>query len=126
MQTEFFIEINNNGKKESWLFTFNHRAMYTLKVTSGVEPFVFLVDNSPGYERVILLAYAASESFRRANKINISFEDFIDGEYLPRYTSEEWIRLAAKLEELIKETFPEIALVKANAITEKSRLQEKA
>lgn len=124
MQTEFFIEINNNGKKESWLFTFNHRAIYTLKVISGVEPFVFLVDNQPGYERVLLLAYATSESFRRANKINISFNEFVDGDYLPRYISEEWIRLAAKIEELINETFLEIALVKANAIREKS-LQEK-
>lgn len=120
MQTEIFVEINNNGKKEPWLLTFNHRAMYTLKISSGVEPLVFLVDEAPGYERLLMLAYAASESFRRANKINISLENFVDGDYLPRYLSVEWLELAAKLDGLIVETFPEIALMRAHAIKEKS------
>ncbi len=107
-------------KLDDWVFTCNHRALRVIKAESGLEPFVYLVDEQPGLFRIQLLSYAMTESYRRANKMAISFDEFVDGPYLPRYMSTDWRNLAKFLDGLIVQTFPEVVLMRRRPETTKA------
>lgn len=105
----FQVPKRRNGEtEEQYLCSLNQRAMRTIQTVTGKDPVFYLVETG-GLERVQVLAYACTETFRRGNGYQVSFDDFIDGPYLGVYGTEYWANLAQFLEDLVVQTFPWVA-----------------
>lgn len=111
MQHEAFFTLRvprraDGSTTEQYLCSFNQRAMRTVKQVTGNEPLIYLMDEVGGLERTQILAYACTESFRRGNSYQLTFDEWIDGPYLDVYGSPYWAELAQFVEELVVKTFP--------------------
>lgn len=107
----FQVPPRKNGEtSEEYLCTFNQRAMRTIVEVAGKEPFEFLAvrpgEKVFGLDRIQVLSYACTETFRRGNGYRISFDEWVDGPYLGDYGSEYWLALSDLLQELVAATFP--------------------
>jgi len=117
-QREAFFRFNVTARKngdttEEYLCAFNQRAMRTIVEVTGKEPFEFLAvrpgEKVFGLDRVQVLSYACTETFRRGNGYRITFDEWIDGPYLGDYGSAYWLALSDLLQELVSATFPWVA-----------------
>lgn len=103
----FQVEPRRNGEtEEQYLCAFNQRAMRVVTQLTGKDPVAYLIDQAGGLERTQLLSYACTETFRRGNNYQISWDDWLDGPYLGVYGSEYWANLASFIEDLVVKTFP--------------------
>lgn len=97
------------GDPREWVFCVNHAAQKEIEDRSGKPCWQVLVDPAETVSRLSLLAWAASQSYRKGTRINITWEQFLEGGYLPDYLSDEWFEFQDALTSLVNDSFPKAA-----------------
>lgn len=109
----FQVPVRKDGStEEDYLCSFNQRAMRTVWQVTGKDPVRYLLDTDSLLDRIQVLAYACTETFRRGNGYVVTFDEFIDGPYLGVYGSSYWSDLVTFIQELVTQTFPWVDALK--------------
>lgn len=108
VRREIRIADDKNGPR-NWILCFNLAAHEKLEATTKRPSWFTLAEPSDSVTRIAHLIYAGSETFRYRTGLQISWEEFLHGDYLPVAYSDEWHRLESDLWALLDETFPAVA-----------------
>lgn len=92
-----------------WTFEFNHYALRQLELVTARPAWAILVDPAERVGRLQDLAWCASASYRKALRIEATFDQWLEEGYLPDYMSEEWFEFQDRVTDLLNRSFPKAA-----------------